>query len=170
MNIRQDTGQAIEEAVDLYSDMVYRLAYCHTGNRCDADDVYQEVFLRLVRNSKPFDSEEHRKAWLIRVCVNCCNDHFGKRKRQRELEEKAKQGLEMAQEILEERHEGLEMRKALEKLSFKYKSVLHLFYYEDMSTKDIAQTLGIGESTARARLTRARQKLKQLLAEEEVQL
>lgn len=56
-----------------YGEMVYRLAFSHTGSRQDADDIYQEVFLRLVRRPNVFEDEEHLRAWLIRVTVNCCN-------------------------------------------------------------------------------------------------
>ena len=54
-----------------YSDMVYRLAFARTGNTADAEDVYQEVFLRYLRSDPQFTSEEHRKAWLLRVTINC---------------------------------------------------------------------------------------------------
>ena len=64
------TSQA-EETVRRYSDMVYRLAFARTGNTADAEDVYQEVFLRYLRSDPQFTSEEHRKAWLLRVTINC---------------------------------------------------------------------------------------------------
>lgn len=67
------TDNEIEETLNKYSLMVYRLAYFQTGTRHDADDIYQEVFLRLIKVNPSFESEEHRKAWLIRVTVNCCN-------------------------------------------------------------------------------------------------
>ncbi len=65
----ESAGAVIEK----YSNMVYRLAYARTGSRHDADDIYQEVFLRYFRRKPVFDSEEHRKAWLLRVTVNCSN-------------------------------------------------------------------------------------------------
>ncbi|NLJ32166.1 MAG: RNA polymerase sigma factor [Clostridiales bacterium] len=60
-----------EDAVDRYGTLVYRLALAQTKKPADAEDVFQEVFLRLVRNKRPFESNEHLKAWLIRVTVNC---------------------------------------------------------------------------------------------------
>ena len=66
------TGRARRrETVRRYSDMVYRLAFARTGNTADAEDVYQEVFLRYLRSDPQFTSEEHRKAWLLRVTINC---------------------------------------------------------------------------------------------------
>ena len=64
--------ESIDEVVERYADMVYRLACAQTGRRDSADDVFQEVFLRLVRRNPTFASEEHRKAWLLRVTLNCC--------------------------------------------------------------------------------------------------
>ena len=77
--MRKGKGRPAEEGaeasavIEKYSDMVYRLAYARTGSRHDADDVYQEVFLRYFRKKPVFDSEEHRRAWLLRVTVNCSN-------------------------------------------------------------------------------------------------
>mgnify|MGYP002537126663 CR=1 FL=1 len=59
------------EAVAQYGSAVYRLAYAMTRSRSDADDVFQEVFLRYIRKPRRFESEEHRKAWFIRVTINC---------------------------------------------------------------------------------------------------
>lgn len=63
--------QEKEEVIRRYADMVYRLALARTGNRSDADDVFQEVFLRYVQKAPDFTEEEHRKAWLLKVTVNC---------------------------------------------------------------------------------------------------
>ena len=60
-----------EEAVRRYADMVYRLAFARMGNTSDAEDVFQEVFLRYLTSARDFASEEHRKAWLLKVTVNC---------------------------------------------------------------------------------------------------
>jgi len=73
-SLRKD--DCLESVIEEYSTMVYRLAVSQTGNRTDADDVFQEVFLRYIRRERSFESEEHRKAWLIRVTVNCCKNYF----------------------------------------------------------------------------------------------
>ena len=62
----------IEEAIERYADTVYRLAVLHTGSRFEADDIFQEVFLKLFRHRESIQNEEHLKAWLIRVTVNQC--------------------------------------------------------------------------------------------------
>ncbi|GAE90481.1 RNA polymerase sigma factor [Acetivibrio straminisolvens] len=66
------TGDDVENVIRSYSNMVYRLAFSQTTNKSDADDIYQEVFLRYIRKRPQFETEEHRKAWFIRVTVNCC--------------------------------------------------------------------------------------------------
>ena len=65
-----------EAAIDRYADMVYRLALSQMKNRTDADDLFQEVFVRLVSNVEKLESWEHVKAWLIRVTINCAKKHF----------------------------------------------------------------------------------------------
>ena len=65
-----------EEVIDRYADMVYRLALLHVNNPSDADDVFQEVFIRLVKHIQKLQNWEHIKAWLIRVTINCSNTQF----------------------------------------------------------------------------------------------
>ena len=84
-NGSQRTGDSVAAAIDRYGAMVYRLAYARTGNREDAEDILQEVFLRLVRRNPVFRDEEHCRAWLLRVAVNCANSLHTLRKRRKEL-------------------------------------------------------------------------------------
>ena len=70
------TAKTPEQLVSVYGDMVYRLAYAQTRSRHDADDIFQEVFLQTVRKKPVFDSEEHEKAWLLRVTLNCLKSHW----------------------------------------------------------------------------------------------
>ena len=138
--------------------MVYRLAFARTGNRSDAEDLYQEVFLRYLTRTPAFTSEEHRKAWLLRVAVNCANRFHAApwRKRTEPLSE----ALSVPAPEGEDRWE--EMRRLPEK----DRTVLHLYYYEDMTTEEIAQMLDRNPATVRSQLLRARAKLKKLLVEE----
>ena len=66
----QRTGDPVHETIQKYSDMVYRLAFCKTQNRFDAEDIYQDVFMKLFSEQRHFESEEHKKAWLIKTTVN----------------------------------------------------------------------------------------------------
>ena len=136
--------------------------YAHLTNaqlrsRHDADDVFQEVFLRYHRAAPPFESEEYRKAWLLRVTANCANSLAASPWRKRSVP------LEDVYAYSDQEESGLDA--ALAQLPSKYRSVIHLYYYEGYSTEEIARILGRRASTVRAQLTRARQTLARLLKE-----
>ena len=147
-----------EAVIRRYSDMVYRLAFARTGNRSDAEDLYQEVFLRYLTNAPAFTSEDHRKAWLLRGAVNCANRFHTApwRKRTEPLSEALSVPAPEGEDLWEE----------LRRLPEKDRTVLHLYYYEDMTTEEIAQMLDRNPATVRSQLLRARAKLKKLLVEE----
>ncbi|MCI8909898.1 MAG: RNA polymerase sigma factor [Oscillibacter sp.] len=147
-----------EDAVQRWGPMVYRMAYAMVHSRHDADDVFQEVFLRLHRAAPQFRNEEHRKAWLLRVTVNCAKTllHSPWRRRTAPLED-----LYTCQDP-----EESAVCEALDHLDPKYRAVVHLHYYEGYSTEEIAELLHRQPSTVRAQLTRARRKLAELLKEE----
>ena len=146
-----------ESAVEQYGTMVYRLAYAQLRSRHDADDVFQEVFLRYHRAAPPFESEEYRKAGLLRVTANCANSLAASPWRKRSVP------LEDVYAYSDQEESGLDA--ALAQLPSKYRSVIHLYYYEGYSTEEIARILGRRASTVRAQLTRARQTLARLLKE-----
>ena len=156
-NLPLDAG--LEQVIRFYSDMVYRLAFARTGTSHDADDVYEEVFLRLLKKKPKFHSEEHRRAWLIRVTINSSNTILTDlwRKRTQELPE----------DLPFQEPEDYELYSSLKQLPAKYRSVIHLFYYEDMSVEEISRLLNRKASTVRTQLTRAREQLRQLLKEED---
>lgn len=147
-----------EAVIRRYSDIVYRLAFARTGNRSDAEDLYQEVFLRYLTKAPAFTSEDHRKAWLLRVAVNCANRFHTApwRKRTEPLSEALSVPAPEGEDLWEE----------LRRLPEKDRTVLHLYYYEDMTTEEIAQMLDRNPATVRSQLLRARAKLKKLLVEE----
>lgn len=149
-----DTG----DAVSRWGPTVYRMAYAIVRSRHDADDVFQEVFLRFHRSAPAFETEEHRKAWLLRVTVNCARTLLASPWRRRAAP------LEDVYAYEDPSESALDA--ALAQLSPKYRSVVHLYYYEGYRTGEIAELLGREPSTVRAQLTRARQKLAELLKEE----
>ena len=150
---------SLEQVIRFYSDMVYRLAFSRTGSRYDADDVYEEVFLRYLKKKPKFQSEEHRRAWLIRVTLNCTNTFLTSawQKRVQELPE----------DLPFQQKEDYQLYEQLQQLSAKYRSVIHLFYYEEMSVEEIGAILHRKPSTVRTQLTRAREQLRQILKEED---
>ena len=161
--------EVTDEVVRFYSPMVWRLALTKTKSTHDAQDIFQDVFLKLVMNQKPFASEEHRKAWLIRVTINCCNSHFVApwRKNVDTLEDT------MLEQIADEdTFEGTDMDapdvySQVMKLPENMREVILLFYYEELSIREIADIVGTSEVNVKKRLSRARQKLRMELEHEE---
>ena len=151
-----DDGDALEKVIRQYAPSVYRLAYARTGSRCDAEDVMQEVFLRLVKSAPVFREEEHRKAWLLRVTVNCANDLFRalRSRRTEPLDER------LCAPPAPEPSGVLEHVLALPP---KYRVPIHLFYYEDMSVAEIAAATGKSEAAVKQQLSRGRAMLREAL-------
>lgn len=153
------TDDCVEKVVKFYADMVYRLAFARTGTKCDADEVFQEVFIRYIKKQPVFENEEHRKAWLIRVTINCSNKLWNSAWK-RKIEP-------LAETIPFEAKEDIDLYNELQQLPKKYREVIHLFYYEDMSLEEISQALNRKNSTVRTQLTRARELLKIMIKEED---
>ena len=151
-----DGDGTLEQVIRQYAPSVYRLAYARTGSRCDAEDVMQEVFLRLVKAAPVFREEEHRKAWLLRVTVNCANDLF------RSLRSRRTEPLAERLSAPPAPEPGGVLEQVLS-LPFKYRVPIHLFYYEDMSVAEIAAATGRSESAVKQQLSRGRTMLREAL-------
>lgn len=149
-----------ESVVRRYVPMVYRLALAQVRGRCDAEDIFQEVFLRYFRSAPVFSEEEHRRAWLIRVTVNCAKKFWTSAWMRRTVP------LEEAEGLFQETEDTL-LWEQLQLLPGKYRAVLHLFYYEQLSVGEIGKLLGEKPATVRTQLTRARRLLRKQLKEEE---
>ena len=141
-----------EEVVEKYFNMVYKLALARTKSTNSADDVVQEVFLRYIRKEREFASDEHIKAWLIRVTVNCSKNVFA--------DTWSKKTVPLTEDITFETKEKSDVYYLTLELPQKYRTVIHLFYYEDLSVSEIAEVLKTKESTVKSQLHRAREMLK----------
>lgn len=150
-----------EEVIREYSDMIFRLAFARTGNRSDAQDIMQEVFLKYIQDDTMFESREHIKAWLIRVTINTAKNLMTSAWHQRTAQ------LEEADALAVEIKEKSNVYYAVMELPEKYRDILHLFYYEDYSIEEISQILEMNESTVKSRLRRGRQKLREILGGDE---
>lgn len=148
----------ITEAVKKYSDMMYRVAYNITKNREDAFDVCQDVFVRLVRSAHKIKSEEHLKAWLLRATVNVSKTALTSPHRRTVSDE--------VLSALTVEDKPNDVFDAVMRLPEKYSSVIHLFYYEDLTTEEIAAALKISRSAVKSRLQRGREMLRKYLTEE----
>lgn len=146
-------GGDITETYQLYGSMLYKIAMVYLGNKQDAEEAIQETFIKLIHKSPVFNDQEHKKAWMIRVITNHCKNMQGSLWRKRVV------SMKDMDEFFELSSDRALMDMVLN-LPFKYKSVVHLFYYEDYSVRQIADILQISESAVKMRLQRGRQLLK----------
>lgn len=166
--------KALQQKIDAYSVMLYRIAYLQLRNNQDAEDVVQETFYQFIKCEKEFVTAEHEKAWLIKVTINGCRkvwrsawyrhrDVMPEYETEAKMLQPADEGMEY--EILQ-REKSREILKAVMKLPGKYREVIHLFYYQQMSIKEISLATSRKESTVTSQLTRGRELLKKNLREE----
>ena len=141
-----------ETAYDLYGKAVYRLAMVYLGRHADAEDVTQEVFVRLLYRAPGFANGDHEKRWLLRVTANLCKDQLKGfwRRQVTELEDTLPAAPPEEQEAL----------AAVMALPERYKLPIHLHYYEGYSVAEIAEILKLGQSAVKMRLKRGREMLK----------
>lgn len=155
------TNQQYTCLVKKYIDSLFRLALSHTKNPTDAEDVVQNVFLKLLQQKRDFESEEHVRNWLIRVTVNECKKwHRSPWRRHLSFEDGCA-------DLPNTTGRDREVLQAIMDLPVKYRTVIYLYYYEGYSTQQIAQALGIAKGTVCVRLSRAREMLRVELQEVE---
>lgn len=136
---------------------VYRVCYAYMKNPEDTEDAVQDTFFRLIKAGVPFESEEHEKAWLIRVATNICKNSLRLKFRKHENLQDY-ENLQGVREI-----ETDDVLEAVMSLPDRYKTPVYLYYYEGYSTPEIAQLLGKPQSTIRNYLHEARGVLKEKL-------
>ncbi len=158
-NIAEKTerSELIERAVRQYADMIFRLAYQHTGSYHDAEDILQDVAAALVAYKAPLTDELYLKNWLIKVTVNRCRN-WNNRKKLRSVQP-------LDETIPAPEQELSEMTELLQKLPEKYRDVLYLHYYEQYTLDEIAELLDRSRNTVGSQLRRGREKLKIILTE-----
>ena len=147
------TDKEIRELVEEYSSLIFRISYCILCDRDDAEDAVQETFLRYLTKAPEFNSEEHKKAWLIKVSANISKNMLRLRIRRGvlNLDEVKEIGISDC---------DLETFELMMSLPSKYKLVLTLRYVENYSSKEIAEIVGISEETVRKRLQKGRELVK----------
>jgi len=143
----------LEMMIEKYSDMVYRLALTRTKTKENSEEVYQEVFLRLSRKMPIFENEEHEKAWLIKVTINCSKNLLNSAF--------LRHTIDMKEELIFETKERHDIYYAVQELPLKYRTIIHLYYYEGYKINEICKILNTNENTIKSSLSRARKKLKE---------
>ena len=150
--------QEVNRAIEQYSNMIRRLCMIYLKNYADTEDIFQTVFLKYVLSSVSFESQEHEKAWFIRVTTNACKDLLKSffRNRTVSLDEIIEQPSEMSTD-------DKEVLEAVLSLPQKYKDVVYLHYYEDYTAPQISRILGKNVNTIYTLLTRSKQLLREKL-------
>ena len=148
-------------AVKRNSNRLYLIALTFTKNHYDAEDIVQNTFLKLMKQNKAFESEKHMDNWLTAVCINESKDYL------KSFFRKNSTSLEDAKELYTfDKPKDFDLVTAVMSLPKKERTVIHLFYYEDLSIKEIAVVMKISESSVGTRLHRARKHLKEILGDE----
>ncbi len=155
--MRLQNGDDIHRVLSLYSAMVYRLAFARTDNHSDAEDISQEVFMSLIRKNPDFETEENRKAWLIRVTVNKANSLW--RTPWRKI-------VELRAEIDGKRpgrDNASEIREVLSALKGDDRALIYLHYFEGFKTDEIAHILDRKPEAVRKQLSRVRKRIRRIM-------
>ena len=150
------------EIYDKYKNDVYRMAFAYCKNSADAEDIMQETFIKLFTSNIIFEDESKRKSWLLKVTVNKCRDMFRSLRYKYSLTSIPLEEADLVYETPEES----EVYHAVMALPTKYRLVIHLYYYEGYSIKEIGEVTGKNESAVQTQLLRARKKLKGALGKE----
>ncbi|MCH5138654.1 sigma-70 family RNA polymerase sigma factor [Clostridiaceae bacterium UIB06] len=153
--------KAFSKLIKYYEKDIYRISKAMVKNDDDALDCIQDTILKAYENIKRLKKEEYFKTWLIRILINTCNNLIIARKRNITYIEIS----EHNQQITE--FEKIEIKSVIEKLDDELRTLVMLYYYEDMTIKDMGTTLEIPEGTIKSRLSRARTQLKKFLGIEE---
>lgn len=158
MNESLRTDDLVIEAIDKYSETLVRVSYTYLKNIADAEDVVQDVFLKLVEKKPSFESSQHEKAWLIRVAINLCKNKLKTAwfRKTCPLDENTFHLTPTESDVM----------SAVMELPAKYRSIILLFYYEEYSIAEISHILGQKDSTVGSQLHRARKMLKSRLKED----
>ena len=149
-------------AIDRYADLVRRVCMIHLKNHADTEDIFQTVFLKYVTGTTEFESEEHEKAWFIRVTINACKDLLRSFFRSRTVS--LDDLLEQPDQVPEDYREVLE---AVLALPDKYRDVVYLHYYEGYTAPEIGTILHKNPNTVYTLLIRARDELRKMLGGED---
>ena len=153
MNQLLRTDNCIDECFEKYAGTVYRVAYVYLKNKQDAEDIFQDVFLKLFEKTPNFESDEHQKAWLIRTTTNACKNHL----RSAWFRKSVPSDNIIIADTKDDTNSIIEEVLAL---PAKYANVIYLHYFEGYKTEEIAKMLGESSATVRTRMRRGRERLK----------
>lgn len=165
MEKNNNTKEYLTFLMESYGDSVFRMCYAYLKDYQLAEDIAQETFIRVYQNYESFRNESSIKTWIMQIAINLCKNqmrtHWWKDRVQQVFLEREEAVTENYDSVLD----GRIVLKEIGKLSPKYKEVILLYYYQEFKISEIAKILNVKESTVKARLVRAREKLKPSLRE-----
>ena len=151
------TDSCVSEIISKYANLVFRLCIVYLKNEADAEDAFQDIFIKLFEKNPKFNDEEHIKAWLIKCTTNHCKNILGS------YWNRFRVSIENVELPIEDKEDD-ELVKFVMKLPFKYKAVIYLYYYEGYNSLEISEILNVKEATVRTQLKRGRELLKKDLS------
>ncbi len=158
MNEFYGTKNYIHYIIEKYSDMLLRISYSYMKNLSDAEDITQDVFIKLLEKKPNFESKEHEKSWLIRIVINLSKDKL--------KSAYFKKTTPLEGDFVDMTNDDNEIIHVVLNLPIKYRSIVLLYYYENYSISEISNILNIKETTIGSQLSRARKLLKSKLKED----
>ncbi len=161
MGVRVLDSSEFNRIVEKYADVVFRSALSFCKNKSDAEDITQNTFIKLLKSEVDFESDDHIRKWLIRVVANESKSLWRSFWNKKVI---SFSDLDYEPEYIDAAKN--EIFTEVMKLPEKYRTVLHLYYYEKYHCDEIASVLKISESNVQTRLMRARKMLKDKLGEE----
>ena len=168
LSTHEPVDTVVERLIEQYGQEVYKIAYFYMKETQLAEDVFQEVFYKVIKNYHKFNHQSSEKTWLIRITINTCKDMLRtswiKRVTTFGVWQDSENEYEKPYDI-EKKETNKELYELIQRLPQKYKEILLLFYYKDLTYEEISEILQVPEGTVRSRLSRAREKLKKMMNE-----
>ena len=152
-------GENADRLVNTYADMILRISFMYLKQTCDAEDICQNVFMKLLTNDYHFNNLDHEKSWIIRTTINACKDRL------RTAFWNKNTALDHIAEISTPKEPDSELLDLVMDLPRNYRLSIYLHYYEGYQVKEIAAILGKTENVISSYLSRGRKKLRQLIAD-----
>lgn len=174
LEMQSNPALAIEKIMEIYGDEIKRLVFAYVKNAADTDDVTQEVFVTVYQKLYTFQGNSSLKSWIYSIAINKCKDYLrswhSRNQRLREKLQRSSYTMKTEEttpeELVLQNDNSSQLLKIVMDLPIKYREVIILFYFKDLSTKEISYILELKEATVRTRLNRGREKLKESLSSE----
>ena len=154
--MRNLSEEEFDKKYQIYKPIIYSIAYTYVKNQNDADDIMQDVFVKYLKSDVVFNDDNHEKYWLIRVTINTAKNFVSSTWKKRVVldDDYVSRASDEASK------ESNRYFEVITSLPSKYKDVITLYYYEDLSVEEIANTLQVSISCVKKRLERGREKIK----------